>query len=578
MIRCGRLPGLLGLHKQQRVRCTKKICPALGLVQETAGVVVGFAFDDREDTSWLDDPDHFAWSRGWVLLKYLPRGVHVRIDVEPGAEEVQYIANEERGIWTFTPEAAMSDKISLEGQHYYFTRAQIPLYSADDGTTNSLQGSTKDYLIADGTPPPGVTPAATPAATRRDQDDQDDDDDGPGRGRYWAHMYVKLSRVKWLERLLLLNAPPNLRELMEAGPPADTVTETLRILLLERDTVPRAEEALRRLTWDADDEYYGAEACARLRAWAEDDWAHAEEKRAARETSENQGENGDGAPETPRDRAAGQKAPASDSPPGKRRQQQDIHRYFGGGASANIAGGASASCDVEVIKVPWGSIDVGQMHGLLDSCYEAQGLHDRVIHSVDLGQYCRDLGGISHSNMSRPPAPRAGAGSGRRVRAPGAGAGTGAPARAPHALRPRGRCLFIHFCLALSFDHTGVTTAPLDEDIQRWQDVHVPRIRDDQRTKQLWEAARVQCSEPPVHRPAVVMQDAPLTGALAVAAVALRRLLPNSTALLDAMEGVHNWTADFGCPAHRGRECCTRGREWCIRPAPPRPAPPRPAR
>lgn len=213
MIRCGRLPGLLGLHKQQRVRCTKKICPALGLVQETVGVVVGFSFDDREDTSWLDDPDHAAWTRGWVLLKYLPRGVHVRIDVEPGAEAEQYIANEERGIWTFTPEAAFSDKINLDGQAYYFTRAAMPLYSADDLTAQALQGATKNYLIADST------------YTHREKDD---DDDGPGRGRYWAHMYVKISRVKRRERLLLLNPPPNLRELMEAGPPEDTVIETRR--------------------------------------------------------------------------------------------------------------------------------------------------------------------------------------------------------------------------------------------------------------------------------------------------------------------------------------------------------------
>ena len=41
-------------------------------------------------------------------------------------------------------------------------------------------------------------------------------------------MYVKISRVKRRERLLLLNPPPNLRELMEAGPPEDTVIETRR--------------------------------------------------------------------------------------------------------------------------------------------------------------------------------------------------------------------------------------------------------------------------------------------------------------------------------------------------------------
>ncbi len=213
MIRCGRLPGLLGLHKQQHVRCTKKVCPALGLVQETAGVVEGFSFDDREDTTWLDDKDDPAWERGWVLLKYLPRGVHVRIKVEDGEEPVQFVDGEEAGLWTFTPEAAPSDKIMLDGQAYHFTRANVPLYSGNDATTNSLQGSTKNYVIADATYPGDVVDA---------------DDESPGRGRFWNHMYVKVSRVKRMERLLILNAPSNLREIMEAGPPADTVTEMRR--------------------------------------------------------------------------------------------------------------------------------------------------------------------------------------------------------------------------------------------------------------------------------------------------------------------------------------------------------------
>jgi hypothetical protein len=363
-------------------------------VQETAGVVLGFAFDDREDTSWLEDPDHAAWARGWVLLKYLPRGVHVRIDVEPDAEAEQYVANEERGVWTFTPEAAMSDKINLDGQAYYFTRAQLPLYSADDGTTNSLQGATKDYIIADSTLPRAGSARKGIIA---------DDDDGPaGRGRYWSHMYVKCSRVRDLDHLLLLNPPENLREIMEAGPPQETVAETQRIVLLERNTVPKAEAALRRLTWEADDDYYGAEECARLRAWAEADWAHAQDeedkRRAEREREATSGESDDGAgATTPRNRPAGQKThargqKAPGSPPGKRRQQQDIRAWA-----------RSRSQDIEVTSLEWG-VDLRRMHLLMASCYPH--LPDYEVHSVDLGQYCR-VDGIRHSNMSRPPRPAA---------------------------------------------------------------------------------------------------------------------------------------------------------------------------
>ena len=103
-----------------------------------------------------------------------------------------------------------SGRISLR---YHFTRANVPLYSGNDATTNSLQGSTKNYVIADATYPGDVVDA---------------DDESPGRGRFWNHMYVKVSRVKRMERLLILNAPSNLREIMEAGPPADTVTEMRR--------------------------------------------------------------------------------------------------------------------------------------------------------------------------------------------------------------------------------------------------------------------------------------------------------------------------------------------------------------
>ena len=49
------------------------------------------------------------------------------------------------------------------------------------------------------------------------------------------------------------------------------------ILLLERDTIPRAEQALKYLEWDSDDDYYGKEACDALREWAERDWKEAEE-------------------------------------------------------------------------------------------------------------------------------------------------------------------------------------------------------------------------------------------------------------------------------------------------------------
>ena len=239
MIRCGRLAGLLGLHRGQRVRCTRKISAALGIVQEATGTIVGFSFHDNENTDWVENPHHEAWGRGWVLLEYLPKGIHVRLD-SPGdaAEPVKYVDEQEAdaGVWTFTAEQAQSEKINVDGQTYYFTRTGMPVYSANDGTTASMQGSTRDFVTADmsydgkhETTKVGKRGTIT-KFTEEECGDMDVDVDDQARGRYWNHSYVKVSRVRRLENLILLNPPHNFREIMEKGPPKETVTEMRRPL------------------------------------------------------------------------------------------------------------------------------------------------------------------------------------------------------------------------------------------------------------------------------------------------------------------------------------------------------------
>ena len=78
-------------------------------------------------------------------------------------------------------------------------------------------------------------------------------------------------------------------------------------MLLERKTVAKAEEAMKRLGWDSDDAYYGAEQCARLRAWAEADWAQANEEEAEAEEArraaaheDTSSDDSSSAPDTPR--------------------------------------------------------------------------------------------------------------------------------------------------------------------------------------------------------------------------------------------------------------------------------------
>ncbi len=78
-------------------------------------------------------------------------------------------------------------------------------------------------------------------------------------------------------------------------------------MLLERKTVEKAEEAIKRMGWDLDDAYYGAEHCARLRAWAEKDWAQAKEEEAEAEEArraaaheDTSSDDSSSAPDTPR--------------------------------------------------------------------------------------------------------------------------------------------------------------------------------------------------------------------------------------------------------------------------------------
>jgi len=160
-----------------------------------------------------------------------------------------------------------------------------------------------------------------------------------------------------------------------------------------------------------------------------------------------------------------------------------------------------------------------------------------VVHSVDLGQHCHDdMHDVTHSNMS----PRTGATGNVRAQC----------AAFAH------RCLFIHFCLAVAFNDE-VAFTPLDDDIEDWMTAHVEQIRTDPTAKRLSRAARVTCAEQGELRPVVVSDDVPLTGPLAAASIALRRLLPVCDGVCEQMRHLDNWSADFPCPP-RVRQRCPR--------------------
>jgi hypothetical protein len=76
-------------------------------------------------------------------------------------------------------------------------------------------------------------------------------DNESARAKTWIGIYVMLSRCRRLENILLVCPPPNLRQILEAGPPAFVHAEMDRLAALARDTRPRIDAARLRLGWPA---------------------------------------------------------------------------------------------------------------------------------------------------------------------------------------------------------------------------------------------------------------------------------------------------------------------------------------
>ena len=283
MTKTARMMGMLPLYVGMQVRVTRRLSPALQIVQEATGTVVGIEFDVEERTPWVDDEQHAAWQRGWVNLEYLPTCVYVKMD---GAEDVAFSEDLDPGVYAVTPEEDVTDQINILGVTMTFKRKQIPLAPRDVRTVQGMQGVTTPYLVANLAGGENLTTEEA-------------------REVYWAHVYVMLSRVKWMQHLIVINAPANLREILEAGPPRHVLREMARLYALERKTIPRALSALKRLGWESDEEYYGAEATKALQKRAEDDWEEA--KRLADAVAASDGDEGSTTP--------GWQAPPADDGP-----------------------------------------------------------------------------------------------------------------------------------------------------------------------------------------------------------------------------------------------------------------------
>ena len=193
--RLGMCPVFIGM----RVRLTAKISAKYKLVQDACGVVVGVCFDEREFTGdggdWRVEPDHPARRRGYVKLRYMPRGIMVKFDeftedvgmgfgvvlVRPQSSDWDYKYHVGAGV------LRVQDTVRLQ-------RVQLPLAPECVRTAQTSQGLSMDAAIMMLTRPGNMS-----------------------REDWWLHVYVMLSRVRTAEQLLIFGLPSI--ELFEQGPP-----------------------------------------------------------------------------------------------------------------------------------------------------------------------------------------------------------------------------------------------------------------------------------------------------------------------------------------------------------------------
>ena len=224
----GRLVPILGLYVGMRVRLMARIARHRGLVNDAPGTVVGFNFHEKEDAV---SEEHLQ--RGWRRCKYLPAAVLVEFDdhidkcgackerwghckADCGAnkklvEGTVFVDDFPPGVVPVEMRQDQTKQIYLApGQKRSFQRRQIPLSHLSKLTSQGVQGGTFDWAIVNATAPDEIKTELA-------------------RAEYWAHLYVMISRVRRLDRLLILNPPANLREFLEAGPPEYVLRELERV-------------------------------------------------------------------------------------------------------------------------------------------------------------------------------------------------------------------------------------------------------------------------------------------------------------------------------------------------------------
>ena len=200
MTNTGNRFGMCPLFVGMRVRLTAKLSAKHGIVQDAVGEVQQVIFDEREflgsGADWREDKNHPARRRGYVRLRYLPKGVLVKFDqckVNHGFGEGVVNVASYGATWEFVVHDDVSDVRTFD--KVPMNRVNAPLAPERVRTVQTAQGMSMDHCVM----------MLDRPHVKMSYDD------------WWLHVYVMLSRVRTASRLLVYGLPP--RWIFERGPP-----------------------------------------------------------------------------------------------------------------------------------------------------------------------------------------------------------------------------------------------------------------------------------------------------------------------------------------------------------------------
>ena len=231
----GGLESILLLYVGARMLLHGKDCAMLGLMNGAEVEILAVALSAEDKFQHEHNPemkhDQFKLCQSnnnesrVVPLKHMPEYLLVRAlgakwilpsDMLPADLPETF---DRRGVFVLRPAVTPKLKCQLDGYRYDFQRTQLPLTAASCRIVYGVQGESFEATIADLKEPPSMD-----------------------AHKYWLALYVKITRSKSLDGLLILRLPD--RSALEAGPPETVREELQRLTELHGKTCERMRSSM----------------------------------------------------------------------------------------------------------------------------------------------------------------------------------------------------------------------------------------------------------------------------------------------------------------------------------------------